>query len=313
MSVASRSSPLFRPVVRAVVLLRVGLFVLVFVWWGWLGGSWAEAGSAVGGDRSVSESTWSRLIIEADRLHLPTKFLKQMPEDFIRFEFDDLRTYAAEYHPGDHRLVLNRSLSFNAAGAALKPLRTMTHQELRVLYHELFHGYMDYLTTFEEQGGEGGEMPELLRFARRQQVCRYGTAAIVPLAQRPHEIEIRYLTESESWEALNETWAVFVGWVIWNQLEMREKYHGRPARQKEQWAERLKTAFAQGEFRGYYVPQDTEERRVAQKRFLGKPSQLSWREAEVLMSQVLDFSGESFRLLKRSHKASSANEPPASC
>ncbi|MCP9472384.1 MAG: hypothetical protein NNA30_06610 [Nitrospira sp.] len=259
------------------------------------------------------ESTWSRLIVEADRLHLPTKFLKRMPADFIRFEFDDLRTYAAEYHPGDHRMVLNRSLSFNAAGAVLKPLRAMTHQELQVLYHELFHAYMDYLTILEERGGEAGGTPELLRFARRQQMCRYGAVAIVPLAQRPHETEVRYLTESESWEALNETWAVFIGWAIWTQLEIHGKHHGRPERQKEQWAERLKAAFSHGEFRGYYVPHEAEERRVAQKRFLGKSSQLSWGETEVLMTQALDFSEELVKWLKGSQKVSMADEAPASC
>lgn len=312
-SAASRSSVLFQPIVRLSVLLRFGLFLLVFGWGEWPGGSWAGAVSAVGDGRSASESTWSRLIVEADRLHLPTKFLKRMPADFIRFEFDDLRTYAAEYHPDDHRMVLNRSLSFNAAGAVLKPLRAMTHQELQVLYHELFHAYMDYLTTLEEQGGEAGGTPELLRFARRQQACRYGAATIVPLAQRPHETEVRYLTEPESWEALNETWAVFIGWAIWTQLEIQGKHHGRTERQKEQWAERLKTAFSHGEFRGYYVPQDAEERRVAQKRFLGKPSQLSWGEVEVLMAQVLDFSEELVKWLKRSQKVWSDGETPASC
>ncbi len=312
-SAASRSSVLFLPIVRLSVLLRFGLFFLVFLLWDWPGGSWGWAVSAVDDARSALETTWSRLIVEADRLHLPTKFLKRMPADFIRFEFDDLRAYAAEYHPGDHRMVLNRSLSFNAAGAVLKPLRAMTHQELQVLYHELFHAYMDYLTTLEEQKGEAGGTPELLRFARRQQACRYGAVAIVPLAQRPHETEVRYLTESESWEALNETWAVFIGWAIWTQLEIQGKHHGRPERQKEQWAERLKAAFSHGEFRGYYVPQDAEERRVAQKRFLGKPSQLSWTEAEVLMTQVLDFSEEFVRWLKGSQKVSIADGAPASC
>ncbi|MFN3680819.1 MAG: hypothetical protein ACK4VP_02090, partial [Nitrospira sp.] len=142
-------------------------------------GAPVEVGSAVHGSRSVSATVWSRLIAEADRLRLPTTFLKQMPEGFVRFTFEDLRAYAAEYHPNDHLMVLNRSLSFNGAGAVLKPLQTMTAQELQVLYHELFHAYMDYLTTLEEPGEVSGKrMPLLLQFARQQQRCRYGQVEI---------------------------------------------------------------------------------------------------------------------------------------
>ncbi|MCP9465348.1 MAG: hypothetical protein NNA25_11230 [Nitrospira sp.] len=292
------------------------LWLMGGVWFtlGWGGeaiGSLTEAGSAAHDGRSVSATVWSRLIAEADRLRLPTTFLKQMPEGFVRFAFEDLRTYAAEYHPGDHRMVLNRSLSFNGAGAVLKPLRTMTSQELQVLYHELFHAYMDYLTTLEEQGK--GTVPELLQFARRQQRCRYGQVAIAPLVQRPHDTEVRYLTESESWEALNETWAIFVGWMIWNHREIHTKHGTSREHHDVQWAERLKTAFSHGEFRGYYVPLDVEEQRIAPKRFLGQSSQLTWGEAEVLLLQVIGFPEKMVMKLKRISGLSNVSERVVSC
>jgi hypothetical protein len=236
---------------------------------------------------------WERLLTEAEQLRLPTMFLKIIPADFIHFEFDDLRTYAAEYHPGERRMVLNRSLSFNAASGTLKPLTKMTHKELDVLYHELFHAYMDYLATPGGQSTQiNGVSKGLMEFARRQQACRYGEVAITPVVQRKDETESRYLSESESWEALNETWAVFVGWAIWNQLEVQHKGGGsimQQQRQANRWMERLEMAFQKGELRGYYVPEDHDERRVAQKRFLGKQSQISWQESVVLMKQVLGF------------------------
>ena len=114
----------------------------------------------------LSARLWEQLIADATTLHLPTRFLKAMPADFVRFEFDDLHIYAAEYHPSEHRLVLNRSLSFNAAGRTLRPLTKMTHKEVGPLYHELFHAYMDFLADrFPDSS--------LLAFARNQQTCRY--------------------------------------------------------------------------------------------------------------------------------------------
>ena len=243
--------------------------------------------------RAASGRLWERLLAEAEQLHILTMFLKAIPPEFIHFEFDDLRTYAAEYHPSEHRMILNRSLSFNAAGGTLKPLTKMTHKELEVLYHELFHAYMDYLSSSGEPSAEvSGVSNGLIDFARRQQACRYGEVAITPVVQRKDETESRYLAESESWEALNETWAVFIGWAIWNQLEVQHKGGGsilQHQHQADQWMQRLEMAFQKGELRGYYVPEDPDERRVAQKRFLAKQSQLSWQEAVVLIKQVLGF------------------------
>lgn len=271
-------------------------------WWGMASTALAVPSEPVGSDSSSRQ--WERLLTESGQLHLPTAFLKRVPPDFIRFEFDDLRAYAAEYHPGEHRMVLNRSLSFNAAGRVLKPLTKMTPKELEVLYHELFHAFMDYLASPGEQPAEGGRVSnELMVFARKQQACRYGTVMIAPVVQRKDEMESRYLTESESWEALNETWAVFIGWAIWNQLEVQQKDAGslfQQQRQMDRWARRLETAFQKGELRGYYVPQDPDERRITQKRFLAKESQLTWKEASVLMTQVLGFPDEFIYRMERS-------------
>ncbi len=239
---------------------------------------------------SGSVRMWKQLISGATTLRLPTGFLQAMPPDFVQFEFDDLRTYAAEYHPGEHRMVLNRTLSFHAAGRDVRPLTTMTHKELEVLYHELFHAYIDYLESREAGGALPGPEQELIAFAREMQVCRYREVSITPVVQRSHETEVRYLSDPEAWEALNETWAVFVGWAIWNQLEI-EKRGGRSMNETPQlsgeWVSRFRRAIEAGELRGYYVPQDPDERRVTQKRFLAPGSQLSLQESRRLMKQVL--------------------------
>ncbi len=271
--------------------LAIRLFLL---WCCWSGPSFfAEIAVASLHEDAGAGQTWARLLAEAERLQLPTKFLKTLPSDFIHFDFDDLRTYAAEYHPGEHRMVLNRSLSFNAAGRMLRPLGKMTHKELEVLYHELFHAYMDYLEATEAASGETGHRSAtLLHFAREQQACRYAEVEIAPIALRKDETESRYLTQAESWEALNETWAVFIGWAVWNQLEARRKTGKSMVHEREQgdqWIRRLRTAFENGELRGYYVPEDPNERRIAQKRYLAKPSQLTLKEAMTLMKQVLGF------------------------
>lgn len=271
--------------------VTIQLFLAWCCWSMW--GPSVEAAGISENDERGTEQMWVHVIDDAQRLQLPTKFLKAFPPGFIHVEFDDLRTYAAEYHPDDHRMVLDRSLSFNAAGRMLKPLSKMTHKELEVFYHELFHAYLDYLTVIDGQSDEAGHRAaELLHFAREQQACRYGEVRITPIIQRKGETESRYLTEAESWEALNETWAVFIGWAIWNQLEVQHKAKQtmfQEPRQAMHWIRRFKTAFEKGEFRGYYVPEDPDERRLARKRYLAQQSQLALDEAVVLMKQVLGF------------------------
>lgn len=288
--------------------------LLLVLWCCWSGPAFLTEASVTSlSEQGSADQTWVRFLADAERVQLPTKFLKALPPDFIQFEFDDLRTYAAEYHPDEHRMVLNRSLSFNAAGRILKPLVQMTHKELEVLYHELFHAYMDYLSLREKQSGEAGRRSDdLLGFAREQQVCRYSEVRIAPIVQRQNDMESRYLTQAESWEALNETWAVFIGWTVWNQLEVQRKTGKsmfQERGQAHQWIRRLKAAFENVEFRGYYVPEDPEERRLAQKRYLAKASQLTLREAVVLMKQALGFPYDFVEELE----ASFGSSQPSSC
>ena len=248
--------------------------------------------AGVGEDRPPStERMWRQLLEEAHALGLPTKFLKAVPPGFVQFEFDDLHSYAAEYHLGEHRMVLNRALSFNGAGATLRPLGRLTHAEIETLYHELFHAYIDYLVVAAESSPEVASDPVLL-LARAQQRCHYGSVLITPVVQRKGETEERFLTERESWEALNETWAVFVGWTVWNQLELTrgtERSIQKVGKGQDEWVRRLGSADREGVFRGYYEPEDSPERAVARKRYLAPASRLSEPEATVLMKSVMEF------------------------
>src|SRR5690242_16915637 len=232
---------------------------------------------------------WKQIIAEAEGLGLPTKFLKALPPDFVKFEFDDLQAFAAEYHLSEHRMVLNRTLSFNVAGGTLRPLARLTHAEMETLFHELFHAYMDYLTTMEAEG----RPDSLLTFARKQQRCRYGDVLITPVVQRKTETEERFLSERESWEALNEAWAVFVGWAVWNQLESGRagaKTILAPGKSRDEWVRRLQQADREGKIRGYYEPENPEERTVARKRYLASASRVSFEEVRHLMVEALGFS-----------------------
>ena len=240
----------------------------------------------------LTDRTWRQLISEAHAMSLPTKFLKAVPPSFVQFEFDDLHSYAAEYHLGDHRMVLNRTLSFNGAGATLRPLGRLTHAELGTLYHELFHAYVDYLVTAAAASPEIVPDP-VLTFARAQQRCHYGAVLITPVVQRKGETEERFLTERESWEALNETWAVFIGWIVWNQLELTGsagRSIQKSGKSQDEWVSRLRSADREGTLRGYYEPEDPGERAVAQKRYLAPASRLSEQEVAVLMENVIEFS-----------------------
>jgi len=239
-----------------------------------------------------TDRTWRQLISEAHAMGLPTKFLKAVPPSFVQFEFDDLHSYAAGYHPGDHRMVLNRTLSFNGAGATLLPLGRLTHAEIETLYHELFHAYVDYLVTAAAASHEIVPDP-VLAFARAQQHCHYGAVLITPVVQRKGETEVRFLTERESWEALNETWAVFVGWIVWNQLELTGsagRSIQRSGKTQDEWVSRLRSADREGTLRGYYEPEDSGERAVARKRYLAPASRLSEQEVTVLMKNVIEVS-----------------------
>ncbi len=258
-----------------------------------------------------SRDPWSNLLAQADTRGLPTRFLRVIEPGFVTLEFSDLRTFAAEYHPEDHRMVLNRALSFNAAGGRLKPLATLTPRDLSTLYHELFHAYLDYLTSRPDAAAADADSARLLAFARDQQQCRYRIVTITPVLQRKSVTEPRLLTDRESWEALNETWAVFVGWAIWTRLELLRGQGGstlpRPSA-TENWLSRLKKADRDGEFIGYYEPEDPAERAMTHKRYLAPAHRISPREVALLLEVVL---GEPAEQARRSSVVMEPNRPPA--
>jgi hypothetical protein len=266
-----------------------------------------HAGPAVAPERPpASKSLWDALIERAQGLGLPTRFLRLIPPDFVTLEFEDLHAFAAEYHPEEHRMVLNRTLSFNAAGGVLRPLDTMTHRDLGTLYHELFHAYTDYLRSLPDVAAADPNASRLLAFAAEQQQCRYQTVAITPVLQRKSATETRYLTDRESWEALNETWAVFVGWATWTGLELsgqRGAHGSRNHGGTESWFKRLRKADRDGDLIGYYEPEDPAERMIARKRYLAPSHRISPREVALLLEVLLEEPAE------RAQRSAAVMEP----
>ncbi len=245
------------------------------------------AHSAPGPDRTMN--TWLNLIAQAEALHLPTGFLKEIDRDFVTVTFEDLRTYAAEYHPEDHRMILNLRLSFNKAGGALMDLERMIHHDVSLLYHELLHAYLDYIFNGPDPGTLSPQANRVLSFARDQMRCHYRFVRINPIRQRRDMTEIRFLSEEDSWEVLNETWAVFVGWQIWTKLEQQTGGIGPWTDPLiDAWAALLSEANTNGELLGYYEPDDPEERRVARKRFVAPSNGLTKEDAELLLAVVLE-------------------------
>ena len=245
------------------------------------------AHSAQGPDRTVN--TWINLMEQAESLDLPTGFLKEIGPDFVTVTFEDLRTYAAEYHPEDHRMILSMRLSFNKAGGALMELERMTHHDISLLYHELLHSYLDYIFN-----GPGPEMlspqaKRVLVFAQEQIRCHYRFVRINPIRQRRDMTEIRFLSEEDAWEVLNETWAVFIGWQIWTKLEQQDNGIGPWTEPLiDAWAALLSKANTSGELLGYYEPDDPDERRVARKRFIAPSNGLTPEGTELLLAVVLE-------------------------
>jgi hypothetical protein len=237
----------------------------------------------------AAETEWVRLIDQAASLGLPVKFLRFVRPGFVTLEFEDLHDFAAEYHPDQHRMVLNRTLSFNVAAGSLRPLSTLTHREVGTLYHELFHAYFDYLRSEPDRTLAEPQATHLMKFAEQQRLCRYQTVEITPIVQRKTVTETRHLSEGESWEALNETWAIFVGWSIWSQLELSE---GRsPLRDRKgflRWLKRLAEADRNGDLIGYYEPTDPDERVIARKRYLARSHRISPLEVKLLLEIVLE-------------------------
>ena len=255
--------------------------------------------------RSDGTSLWTSLITQASKLGLPIRFLRVVPPDFIVVEFADLRAFAAEYHPETHLMILNRALSFNAAGGVLKPLAGMNHRDVATIYHELFHAYLDYVRTSPVHAVMDADARRLLAFAKDRQDCRYTLVHITPLRQKKTVTEPRFLNEHESWEALNETWAVFVGWAIWTRLETT----GSKKSVQAKLLKSLKKADQSGELVGYYEPEDSKEREVTNKRYLAHKSRITRSEVTLLLEVVLEESPDAASRLAAAMTPDPAPDP----
>ncbi len=240
---------------------------------------------------TVTVNTWADLIAQTDALGLPTRFLKEIDPDFVTVAFEDLHTYAAEYHPEDHRMILNLRLSFNKAGGALMDLDRMTHHDVSLLYHELLHAYLDYIFHGADPVALSPHSKQVLAVAQDQMRCHYRFVRINPIRQRRETTEMRFLSKDDAWEVLNETWAVFVGWHVWTKLEQHREGKGiGPWTESllDDWTALLTAANASGALLGYYEPDDPEERHVARKRFIAPSNGLTPEGAKLLLDVVLE-------------------------
>ncbi|MGD9852465.1 MAG: hypothetical protein AB7T38_14490 [Nitrospirales bacterium] len=260
---------------------------------------------------------WPSLLQQAEGHGLPTGFLQHISPTFVTVIFEDLRTYAAEYHPQDHTMILNMRLSFNEAGGALADLARMTNHDLGLLYHELLHAYLDYLYATPAPDNLTPDSQRLLDQGNTQLHCRFRFVRINPIRQLKDTTELRFLSKEDAWEVLNETWAVFVGWAVWTKLEL---FHGQLKDAKwtpallDQWTKRLTDAVEAGELLGYYEPDDPEERRVARKRFIAPSNGLSPEDVERLLADVLEESPELVQASKAVfERYQTGLEPPPSC
>jgi hypothetical protein len=274
---------------------------LLFLYWNSTALSASPANQSESSRERAAITAWMHLIDDAASLHLPVEFLRSIPSEFVTLEFEDLHDFAAEYHPEDHRMVLNRALSFNAAGGTLRPLSALPPRDIGTLYHELFHAYLDYGRIQMNRNANDERMSRFLKFAENQRLCRYETVEITPIVQRKNTTETRHLTEQESWEALNETWAVFMGWSIWTHLELtRGRIPLHDTKGFLRWTKRLAQADRNAELIGYYEPEDPEERMIARKRYLAPSRRISSPELQFLLETLLEVPP---RLSKRAAKA----------
>jgi hypothetical protein len=236
---------------------------------------------------------WARLTTELADAGFPSRFLKSLPATFVQFEFADLKTAAAEYHPEGHRMVFNLALSEDHQGRRFRPVREISNQELATMYHELFHAYFDYVDYAANSMTMPATAARLHREAKRMLACRYTVVnVVVGPPQRSHQrkvsIEQRRVSESEGWEALNETWGVFVGWAIWNKLEATNRFQaGWDWEALETFWDRLAEGYEEGILTGYFEPADLQARRVLPRLYLAPSEAISLAEMALLLEDIL--------------------------
>ena len=242
------------------------------------------------------QGEWARLTKEAAAMGLPTQFLRLLPLEFVTLEFADLKNVAAEYHPEGHRMIFHMALSEDGKGRRFRPVREIASQDLATIYHELFHAYFDYV---EFASGTPKMTPHGARLhaeAKRLQACRYTVVEVSSVPPQKNQsrkprTEPRRLTEREGWDALNETWGVFVGWAIWNKLEATDRMN--PVRRwdweaLEDFLDRLDAAYHNRELTGYFEPADPEERKVIPRWYFGPGNAISAPEIVLVLEVILD-------------------------
>jgi hypothetical protein len=242
------------------------------------------------------QGEWARLTREAAAMGLPSRFLRLLPLEFVKLEFADLKNVAAEYHPDSHRMVFHLSLSEGNQGRRFRSIRDISSQDLATLYHELFHAYFDYVDFASGTPKMTLQGARLHEEAKRFLSCRYTVVELSPGPPqagvlRKQRIEKRRLAEREGWDALNETWGVFVGWAIWNKLETTDRLN--PAARwdwdaLEDFLERLDDAYSSGDLTGYFEPVNPEERKTIPRWYLAPTHGISAPEIALLLEVILD-------------------------
>jgi len=242
------------------------------------------------------QGEWARLTQEAAEMGLPSRFLGLLPLEFVKLEFADLKNVAAEYHPEGHRMVFHLSLSEGKKGKRFRPVQDIPSQDLATLYHELFHAYFDYVDFASGTPKMTSQGTRLYTEAKRFLSCRYQVVELSPGPPqkgvlRKTRIEKRRITEREGWDALNETWGVFVGWAIWNKLEATDRLN--PAARwdwdaLEDFLDRLDDAYHNGDLTGYFEPADMEDRKRVPRWYLAPTNGISAPEVALLLEVILD-------------------------
>ena len=241
-----------------------------------------------------SQAEWARLTKELAENGLPSRFIKLLPVEFVQLEFTDLKGAAAEYHPAGHRMVFNLALSEGSQGRHFRPIRDISNPELATMYHELFHAYFDYIDFMADSVRMPAQAARLRAAAKRLLACRYTIVNIVVgPAQKAHQrkvpIEPRRLSESEGWDALNETWGVFVGWAIWNKLETTDRLGvAWDWEAAEKIWDRLAEAYETGILTGYFEPADLRARQVLPRLYLAPTDAISLPEIALLLEVILE-------------------------
>jgi hypothetical protein len=241
------------------------------------------------------QGEWVRLTRETAEMGLPSRFLRLLPPEFVKLEFADLKNVAAEYHPDGHRMVFHLNLSEGGQGQRLRSLRQIGNRDLATIYHELFHAYFDYVDYASGTPRMTPQGARLYAEAKRFLACRYTVVEISPTAiqqsaSRKGKFEKRRISEREAWDALNETWGVFVGWAVWNELEVTDRLNHALRWDwdvLEEFLDRLEAAHANGELAGYFEPANQAERRGIPRWYLAPSDAISAPEVMLLLEVIL--------------------------